>query len=274
MRSFQDLPTAQGVAPGSTAVVNCPVGLTYYHLVFHYSRGDPLAKATPAEFAADVAQMRLKVDGETFVTLTGPEWLMLLNFYGVPVLDGLFVFPFARPWMRQAVTEDALALGTADIVTFTVEIDFAATAVAPSLRVEAWQGPPTPMGEHVEIKRFPQTYAGSGGEFEIPDLTKTDRHATVAFHLGTANISQLTVSANQRDLLDQITKDALDQMYRFTAHPRVWQTGWWHVDFHHLNRFTDALPMAWQDFRLKLTMSDAAPSFMLVQERIVRRATA
>jgi len=272
------MPSANTVAAGSTAIFNLPLGLTYHSLSLFYreeSGEDPARDAAKADIAADIDEIRLKIDGVVKQEYSAAQLHAINGFYG-HVVDVAGVLPilFSRPWLRLAQSEDNFAWGTANgsVQSFTVEVDLNASAEPTSLELYAEQGAPSPLGDHIEIKRFPRSVSGAG-EFEISDLPRSTRYAVFANHLTTESISNVIVEANQRRLIEGGKAILNSQYQRNGGRPRQWQTGYFHLDHGALNRLAGALPMALEDYRLKLTMTGAA-SFNVIQERVVSRQVA
>lgn len=269
MRVFKKMPSFNAVAVSQTAIANLPIGLSYHQLNIRYKRG--ATDATQAIFTADFTEMRLIVDGDVKWRVTGAELLALNGYYGLydgGFTDGVLVMPFSRPWHRTSQSEDFTKYGTADVQTMTLEIDLSATAVAPNLSLYAVQGPNEPLGPHVCLRKFAYNAAATGVR-EIPDLPRGP-YSVLAIHPVTANISDVEVEANQR-LVFQADKPLAESYYEQTQ--RVWQTGYWHIDFAATDRLTDALPLSLEDFRLKLNIS-VAGSFPILMERVESRRVA
>ena len=271
-RIIKELPAFQAIAAGQEATLNAPVGLTYHQILLRYI-ADVTATptdATPAVFAADIDEIRWVIDAETKWQLSGAELNALNNYYQVPAIDGAFPLLFSRPWQRTMGGEDEIAYGTAggSVQTATLEIDINPAAANPKLSAFAVLGPPSALGRHVAMRRFGQTYAGGVGEFEISDLPRGP-YATSAIHFDTANIGDVEVEVDQRKVYeaDQAIADA------YTVQTdRTPQAGFTHVDFAPTNRLGDVLPLQVQDFRIKLGMTAATPTFRAIMERVEGRA--
>lgn len=270
-QQLNKMPSFNTVVAGTTAVVNLPVGLTYHSLELYYSAGAAVL-ANAATLAADIDEIRVTVDGEVKQKFSAAQLQMINGYYNhVSHFDGVLPIQFSRPWMRVAQMEDNYAYGTSDVQTMTLEVDINAAAVTPALSIYAWQSQPSPLGLHCEVKRFPQSYAGAGGEFEIPDLPRNPRYGVFANHIDSAVITSVVVEANQRKLIEGPLNLLKSKVAR-SGKGRVWQAGWNHFEHAILNRESGILPMALEDYRLKLTLSGADASFDVIQERVLRRS--
>lgn len=266
MRIFKKMPSFNAVAAGGTAIANLPVGLAYHQLAIRYKRGG--ADATQAQFGTDLTEIRLIVDGDVKWRLSASELIALNSYYGVydaGFTDGVLAMLFSRPWHRTSQGEDFTQFGTADVQTMTLEIDVAGGTPTPELTLYAVQGPNAPLGNHVCIRKFAYNAAATGIR-EIPDLPRGP-YAVLAMHLGTANVADVEVEANQR-LVFQSDRPLAEQYYEQTG--RVWQTGRWHIDFAATDRLSDALPLTLEDFRIKANVT-VAGSFAILMERVESR---
>lgn len=273
MRVLKTMPSFNAVSAGQTAICNLPVGMAYHQLMIRYKRGAGITDATSAEFASDFTGIRLIVDGDTKWNLTAAELIAINSFYGVydgGFVNGVLAMFFSRPWHRTSQSEDYTQFGTVDVSTMTLEIDIAVGVVNPTLSLTAVQGPNEKLGDHVCIRKFQQNGVSIGVR-EISDLPKGPLVGSVlAMHLGTANVNKVEVEANQR-MVFQADKPLAETYYEETD--RVWQAGYWHVDFASTDRLSDALPLNLEDFRLKVDVT-AAGSFPLLMERVERRPRA
>lgn len=272
MRRTKKMPSFNAVAAGGTAINNLPIGLSYHRLIIRYKRGATPADATSAQFTADINEIRLVLDGTVIWRLTGGELVALNAYYGKAHRDGVFPMFFSRPWTRTAEGEDSLMLGTADVQTLTLEIDINSAAVNPTLDLYAVQGDPAPLGTFVTVRPHSKN-ASATGEIEIQDVPNRGPYAGFALHFTTANISQVVMEANQRIVFEADTAIA-QRLSDDAVPPRVWQTGYWHVDFLHTNRHLDGLPLDLQAISLRPTMTATGTFKVLVERAENRRTTA
>jgi len=268
MRLFKKMPSFNAVAPGQTAICNVPVGMSYHQFRIRYKAGATPTDATEAVFGTDFSEIRLLVDGDVKWRLTGNELIALNKYYGIydsGFVDGVLQMLFSRPWHRTAQAEDLTRLGTADVQTLTLEIDLAAGAVNPQLTLYAVQGEPAPLGDHVCIRKFAFNAAAVGIR-EISELPRGP-YALLAAHMVTGNIADVEVEADQR-IVFQADRQLAESYYEETQ--RLWQTGYFHIDFSATDRLSDALPLSLRDFRIKANVT-AAGSFPILLERLENR---
>ncbi|MDD9911712.1 MAG: major capsid protein P2 [Alphaproteobacteria bacterium] len=259
-RIIKNMPSMQGVAAGQTALANLPVGLTYTGLIIRHKRSG--VDATEAQMKADLGDIRVIIDGDVKIEASATELLDLFQYYGGTVQDGVIPILFARPWQRTAVGEDSLSYGTADVQTFSLEIDIDAAATSPSLEIVAEQAGIALLGKHVTLRRFGRN-ASATGVLEEANLPRGP-YGLLALHATTANIDDVEVEANQRIVYDADTTTAT---FRDSLTGKAWQSGYTHMNFAPSDRVGDAISLDLQDFRVRMNMS-ATGTFNLIQERI------
>lgn len=247
-RILKKMPTPQGIGAGQTASVNLPLGLTYERFYFR-ANVDGTPRDLPAsEFGNYVTEVRLIVDGDAKITIAGADLYKLNGFYGLAMVAGSMPLALSRPWMRTINGEDQTGYGTGGgMGSFTLELDLAAGKTFNSVNVYAEQSAGRRFGPHLRIQRFSHTQ-GVTGEGEIADIPRGP-YAMLALHIGTAAIAGVEVHADQRKVHDS------DEVIRDQRHKvvgRTPQANMTHIDFLTENRLAEALPMALQDFRLKL----------------------
>lgn len=264
MRILKKMPTPQGIGAGQTASINLPLGLTYERFYLRLNVDNAPARDLPfSELGDYVEEIRLLVNGDAKITISGADLVKLNQYYDLDQLAGGVPLTLSRPWMRTAGGEDQSGYGTAGGVdSFTMEIDLADGQTYNSVLVYAVQSPGRPFGAHLRIQRFSETQ-GLAGEGEIADIPR-GAYALMALHMTTANITRVEVHADQRKVHESDT--VIRNLHQKIA-GRVPQAGMTHVDFLTENRIGNALPMALQDFRVKATYT-AAANFSIYAESL------
>ena len=263
MRILKKMPTPQGIGAGQTASVNLPLGLTYERFYIRANVDGTPRDLPIAEFGDYIEEIRLLLNGDAKITISGADLVKLNQYYDVDQSAGAIPLMLSRPWMRTAGGEDQSGYGTAGGVdSFTMEIDLADGKTFNTLLVYAVQSPGRPFGAHLRIQRFSETQ-GLAGEGEIADIPRGP-YALYALHMTTANITNVEVLADQRKVHESdLTVRSLHQKIAGRA-PQVGMT---HIDFLTENRIGNALPMALQDFRIKNTYT-AAANFSIYAESL------
>jgi hypothetical protein len=94
------------------------------------------------------------------------------------------------------------------------------------------------------------------GEAEIADIVR-GAYAMLALHCTTAAISDVEVHVDQRRVHDSTPQIRAAHLDVIDREP---QAGFTHIDFLTENRLSEAMPMAVQDFRLKLDFTGTGNS--------------
>ena len=129
--AFQPVPAANGLS-----IINIPTGPTYYAIDLNYKRTG--VDATESEFKADVKWVRLKIGNKTCFEVSGKRLVDIFNkYYGIAFANGIAYIPLARPWLKTVEAVENSAWGTANVDTFTLEVEFAASAVSPTMEAHA-----------------------------------------------------------------------------------------------------------------------------------------
>lgn len=220
MRKITVLPSMSNVTAGSTAVLDCPTGLTYDKIVLDYS-GVTLAEMTNIE---------LRLNGKTIMGWkTGTLLDMMNTYYGFEDSAGFLTLHFVRPWMANLQQRRSTAIGTSDVDTMTLHMDIAGTAANPVIKGYAHQSGPTKLGSIVKVRSFPKTFATSG-RVEIDSIPRSAR--IVAVHLFKSDISNVEVEMDSVKIIDTSKTLASELCKKATPVARVPQdAAATHVDF-------------------------------------------
>lgn len=246
MRRIEKMPTPQGTGVNQTATLNLPLGPTYHHLNIRCKTAAG-ADIPVASWGTYIGEIRLMVNGDTRIEIEAADLVKLNQYYGQTLTAGVLPLFLSQPWARTMAGEDNSAYGTAKgIASFTLEIDLKATAVK-DLAVYAVQSEPRPFAGHMRIQKFSKQM-GLQGTKEISDLPR-GAYNMLGLHMDTASINTIEVLTNNLKVHES------DLVLR-SAHSKVIgrapQAGFTHVDFMGENRLSEVLPMALNDFRVKL----------------------
>ncbi len=255
------MPTPLGVAPGATASVNLPIGLTYDRLIIRANSAVDTPMAV-ANWAANLGEIRLLVNGDSRLTVDAADMLKLNAFYGqVDVAGALNIF-LARPWMRTIGGEDTTAYGTVGLDTFALEFDIKDAATIRDVEVYAIQSSAKAFGAHRRIQKFTRNQ-GVTGEAQIADIPR-GAYAMFSLHVGTDQIGDAEVVADQKKVIE--TDKVIRSAMAATA-GRTEQAGMTHIDLVSENRVGEAMPMNVSDFRLVLDF-EATGNFPIYAESL------
>jgi len=189
-RKFNQLPSWSNVAPGSTATLQIPIGVTYDSIHIKYS-GVTLAQ---------LKNLELRINGKVVQSYIDAVRLQDINkHYKRNIKTGVLTLHFVRPEMDNVALRRMTALGTADVSTLDIRVDIDAATLAPVLEAHAIKSPQSALGMITKVKRFPASSATSGLK-EIDNIPKEGRLAAV--HFFKADISKVQIEADSVLLYD------------------------------------------------------------------------
>jgi hypothetical protein len=251
--AVKKMPTPQGIGAGQTASINLPLGLTYTRLMIRARAtiGGSVVDLAPADWGTVFDELRLMVNGDSQITIDAADLVALNQYYDEAPIDGVLPLFLSRPWMRTIGGEDQTSYGTVGMDSFSFEIDVKAGQTIGLLEVYAVQSAATVYGPHLRVQRYTRNQ-GVTGPAEIADIVRGP-YAMLALHVNTAAIGSVEVVTDGRKIIesDKQIRDAHGDVAG-----RIPQTDMTHIDFLTENRLQEALPMALQDFRLKLDFTE------------------
>lgn len=273
------LPTASGAAAGQTAIFECAIGPTYERFDFELNVD---VGGTPTDVAAEnwgnyIDDIRVIVDSSTRIEITADDLVMLNQFYGLPVTDGVLALHLTSPYARTINGEDIGAYGTySGVTSLNIEVDFKSGITINKFRGRYIAGKQKPFGTHRVIKRLTGNFSAVG-EDDFQDVPK-GQHNMLGLHINKADIGRLRVEANgyvQQDTEKVSRRHALALAGRFQ------QPDMTHVDFVGKNRIAltmsdgsvkaEAFPMGEQlinDFRVKMDFESIPLNYRILMDTI------
>lgn len=259
-RRLELMPTPQGLGSAQTATINLPIGPTYDTILINPTYSANGNGFTPAIMATFLKDIRLIVNGDTRIEIAAKDLIKINDYYGVPATDGVLALHLAQPWTRTISGEDSTSYGTrVGVASLSLEIDLSANwNGGHSLSVSAVQSAPKPFGAHLRVQRFSEDMA-LVGEKEIANIP-TGAYSMMAMHITTDKIDDLEVLANNRKIhrsKKMVRNGFLQMAKRF---PQIDMT---HIDFMPEDRMSNSLPMALQDFRAKLDVTEQDQTFKI-----------
>lgn len=250
MRKIIPLPSLSRVVAGAKATLECPVGPTYYRIVFDAS-GTGLA-------IADIGRIDVLLDGKVVMTFKDLQRLMDINSYYNRATDSVnqFALHFFRAEMMDIIYRRAPGIGTKDVQTFHIEIQLAGTAPADiAIDAVAYVDPvPQNLGVFVKVREFPYSSAVSG-QVEIDKLPRGPYYA--AIHCFKSDISHIEVEADQVKIVDADKGDLERNQKEASPVQRVPVTGSaTHIDWWLEGDAAEAIKTSdIRDFRVKTTLT-------------------
>lgn len=260
MNRFEKMPTPQGIGAGQTATVNLPLGPTYERLYIRMNVDTAPARDVPAsEWGDYIGEIRLMVNGDVRIEIEAKDLAALNAYHGLQADAGVLPMFLAQPWARTMAGEDGTAYGTASgMASFTLEMDLKPDKTINDLDVYAWQSEPRPFGPHLRIQHFAGQMSMVGVK-EISDIPR-GAYSMIGLHVTTDKIGRIEVLADNQKLVDSddVTRKAHQRLAK-----RKPQNGMTHLDFMDQNRIAELMPMALNDFRVKLDVTEANQNFKI-----------
>lgn len=268
-KQLKKQPDMVGVANDVTAVGIIPTEGTHHSLLLN------ILGATVAQAKSELNDIRVKVNGETFVEATPTFLFDLQKFYGDCVGAGNVATIIPIEWELPHLPSDAertvYALGMADVSSYVVEVDCGTLTNVTGIEVFSEVTPiRRRLGQHRRINRFPQNYTVTGIQ-EIVTLPKEGNDVGyLALHIAKGATGVLTIVTCKVGGLDIVDRQpiALNQVL-LNKQRRTPQTGYEHIDFARSRDLGGLLPMAnVQDFRQNITWTTAPNAYNIYTERV------
>lgn len=259
------LPSFQGVAPGATATLNIPLGLTYHRIMIGLRSGAsaPGTLHSAASWGTAFGEIRVNIDGRNKIRAHAADLAAMMKYHGLELSDGYLPVVFDRPWFQTAQAQDILGYGTADVQSLTLEVDIAAGVVVQDLDAYAICSPNAALGQHLALRKYSVNATGAG-EIEVSNLPR-NRSRMMAAHLKTDAIDGVEVIANNAEVL----KSRRELMAAFAKEfEKTMQTGWTTIDHCVEGRIGTSQPMTLQDHRFRLDYTGASASITVYVENI------
>lgn len=275
MQYFQRaLPSFSAVGAGQTANISVPTGgYTYaFWLLKYVANGSDADEAT---FGADITNIKIKLDGEVLIDLSGQDLLDLNNYYGYEMANGYFPIMFVRPEFLDPIEEARFALGTLGLgqVTMEVKIDSGATAPELSMTANILSGQSRGPGQLIRIRKTAYGNQAASGTREIDNLPVTGPETgrgLKALHIGSGNIDSHEVLLNNQTIHEATAEELAltTNIYSFKSGGRNPVSGKYHIDFTG-DRYSGIIPTQNADIRAKLEFNSADAAFEIIHEEVI-----
>lgn len=232
----------QNVSSNSRAVVQLPVGPTYYKTFLRFLKSG--AEATQAEIEAQISSISVDVSGRRFYSPLSPaQWNGLTDYYdtekGGGADNGYVVLDWAKYNMHQLpVAKAKLGLGTVDVENITIAIECGTLTNIDAVEVfHVTSAERRPLGAHVKIRKISLSHTTTG-EDEI-ELLKAPGFAYKAIHVSAGNIDKFNFERNNVDIY-QDTPLTLNNL-ELKSLGRTPLTNFLHVDFSKMGELSNLL---------------------------------
>lgn len=271
------------VAAGAVANLSIPTGGYVYNAIVLQYKETASTPAPKATFAADIESVKVKVNGDTLIDLTGAQLVDFNDFYGYSMPNGYMPIMFRRPEFLDVASEHRFALGTKGVLSVTVEVKIKSSATAPELAAygDVMVGVERGLGQVVRIRSNAYGAQAAAGLREIQDLPIRGLASIGGYQSSERGLKALHVTSGNVDeheiILNGLTvSEAPEALLNLWADLRAYQTvsrnpvtGYYHLDLAG-NRYesiwgtSDA-----SEFRLKLTFGAAAAAFSVITEEVI-----
>lgn len=266
-RRYPKLGSFNGVGAGQTAILNVGTGPTYHNIKLRYK-----TNANQNTIETDVEEIRLLVNGKVVRRFSAAELNKINAFNGIAFRAGLIPIYFSEPWRRNALGEDTLAWGTANIDTLTIEVDIAAGATAPTLSARAELEDTPRRLQNIMMWEKMTVPVASSGLITLNTLSKKPSEVYHRLHCledTAADISDVEITLDTLQVLKATDAENQDDLAPrgFTPASDVF-----HIVFDKTQRVEDGLPMvkgdgsAVSNFNIDFTMAQAN-SFQIIAEK-------
>jgi len=266
-----------GIGANTTATARIPTTGTHYGLILNCLQSNGTAVSV-ANMKTAISNLILRHNGEQIMEGSATFFLDLQKYYfdavtsGSANVAGVLPIQFAPSHFANFSERSVFAVGTQDIQTMTLDIALATLSTLSSIEVYSEISPEIrPRGQHLRIKKFPQSYATTG-EQEISTLPLEGASVGYkALHIelgtGTGVASYATVKVGGYAIFDQIKSAVNTVMSNLCG--RTPQAAYTHIDFGKNNALTSFLPMGGvQDFRVLVNWTTSPTSFNIYAEEI------
>jgi hypothetical protein len=251
--------TMEGIAIGATSRFSLIKGPSYHGVFLRFTASG--AETTKANIEADAANVKVIVDGTTFVEAKPSYLNKLLDYYGVQrgitSRNGYLYIDFAGVHLDRA-NQYGMAWGTKNVGQIVIEVKARTGAALNYDTIEVfpvYDDILRNLGIHRKIRVFSENL-GSAAVDDVTDLPKDPNMGYSAIHVtpGSGTIKQVTFKADNQDyfLEEPLTLLHLEAE-RLGRTP---QTGWAHLDWNVSDKALQMFPMSGDgrrvgDLRLK-----------------------
>jgi hypothetical protein len=271
MKFTRQLPSFNGVAPTGVATLNLPIGLSYHKLLL--TRGG-------TTFNHDMmTNIVLKANGKPIYTATGAELDDFNAHDRLAVGDnttGLSVLDFERAGLLNRSWVEASKIGTGmpkqsnpnganynpePITSLTLEVTITG-ATAPTLTAKAIQSPRAPSLGFIKLRKYTGYAPGAGGVFEISDLPVGDLINRIWVHGAGDYVDAVELQKDNFTVFER-TEEENELIQSNGVKTPV--AKYFVIDPTEEGVGNDAIASNVQDFRLKVTVSEAESLIVFVE---------
>lgn len=209
------------VAPGVTATVNLALGPTYER--FTLQMGGTTFNKT------HITDIRLRVNGRVIHQCSASDLESMNAFTGMITDPTLITLDLTEIFARDATGQKIGALSTAaGVVTAALEVDIAATAVAPTLGLFAIESAPQALQVVNKLVRYANNIGAAGKFALVIPFGVSGGSMLKRLWIKSANLTALEIKANGLTIHDSVK--AVNEFWQ-KENRKTPQAGWYVVDF-------------------------------------------
>ena len=270
MRLTTKINGINGVGAGQTATVLFPVDRRYHEILLKFAY-DAVAAPTFAQMHAAIDLIRLKLNANTIREFTVQELEIVLKSKGQPLTPGYLPIFFSEPWRVTRFEEEIFGLVTQGSSTFTLEVVFKTTVVAPQLSGDITY-------DYLASNRFFMKWeratvpVSSAGDFDWNTISKTGAISTL--HLLSPDVTKVQVTADNVEVChrEKATNKQLLAGHGYVQDdavslPLMFDYTGYNDDALTLTKEVNGVRVPRDEFNVKITKSSAG-SFPAIIERI------
>lgn len=209
MRIPIQLPEFTGVGVNQKASLSVPLGVAYHTILLNLLTSG--VNMTVAQMKSMVDTITVKLNGKPVQewTPTSLDIANATNGTQYAANNGYLFLHLSEPWRRTMEGEESGAWGTAGLDSFTIEVKFNGTAVAPT--IASWGF--VQDGPNREIRRFPIRYVRNytalpviNGVQQLNGIVRDVGLFYTRFHFLSALVTVAKVQINRITKWDSITR--------------------------------------------------------------------
>lgn len=234
-------PPFENTGAGQTAIIpRLPLGEVYHGIMLELG-GTSFSKA-------QIERILIRLGGKVIWDVTGAQLDTMNQYMGMTANAAYLLIPFSEFNARTILGEEIGAIDTVnfDYSGFSIEVDIAAAATAPTLTAHrlVTNSKSVEKPEYLPLFKamIPATHTiGAAGTYNLPIPLGSQSGALIKrIHHFHTNITELSVRLNGQDIFDQI-KNALAQFWQNNL-TRVTQAGHLCFDPMVLDNQSSAIP--------------------------------
>lgn len=247
MKNFETMPSFNGVAAGSKATLDFPIGKNYHGVLL--TRGG-------TTFTHDhLGNIKVLADGVPIHEISAAHIDDVQQFDGLQAGGAnLSYIDFERAGLLTQAWVEATALPSYLYRTLQMEVNISSSASAPTLTAKALRSGVRLPPEIIKRRSFTRNPSGAG-TFEVSDLPTGDPINRILIHAASDNINDVTL---KRDNAIVFERTAAENDYMQTNGVKTPQSNWYMIDPTERGHGNQAIVTAnVSDFRLEFDMAGA-----------------